>query len=297
MSNLKEVEAEAFKKWFLAQRTYGSLSAMERALGITKDYLHQIRDGTRRATDPELRKKLREATGLRAFEPITTASDASVATMASANGTLRAASTSSTLDDGLIPENLPTLLNLAIKRLGLTLAACSQKYGMSLSVLKKYKSGVRKPGSEKNTETILRILNDAGIVTSKENRSADVKVRELPANTRVLIRELKELGEKVDQMDAKLTAARMYQETGRQSVSTNAKEKAKTVMRLLSSLSSELEFFKNCTEDERATFRKTIPGEDIGYITTLLRALYDEDKFQRWLFFSKYVMKGNDDSE
>lgn len=233
MSNSKEEEAEAFKKWFVGQRAYGSLSAMERALGITRDYLHLIRDGTRRAVDPELRGKLREATGLTIFEPIQAASVTSAKLMTNVKRTRRAARTSS------IP----------------------------------------------------------GVVSSKQNLSTDVKVRELPADTGILVRELKELREKVEQMDAKMTAARMYQETGKKSVSTNANEKARTVMRLLSSLSSELEFFKNCTEDERATFRKTIPGEDIGYITTLLRALYDEDKFQRWLFFSKYTMKGNDDGE
>jgi hypothetical protein len=63
------------------------------------------------------------------------------------------------------------------------------------------------------------------------------------------------------------------------------------------SLSSELDFFKSCTENERKIFKRIVPGQDVGYITTLLRALYDEDKFQRWLLFSTYTMKGTENGD
>jgi hypothetical protein len=155
------------------------------------------------------------------------------------------------------------LLESAIKKLRLTLKACSQKYNIKLNSLKKYKSGVRKPVSEKNISAVLNILNDAGLVISEEDLSAKVKIHEPP-----VVR-----------------------------ASTTAEEKARAVMRLLISLSNELEFFKNCTEDERRIFKKTVPGQDVGYITTLLRALYDEDKFQKWLFFSTYTMKGKDSGD
>ena len=297
MSNLKETEAEAFRKWFSAQRTYSSLSAMERALNITTDYLHLIRDGTRRATSPELRRKLQEATGLKAFDPVTNASETPISVVANTKQTQRFKGTSDRQKERSVPEGLPILLESAAKKLGLTMEECSEEYKIKLDALKKYRSGVRRPASEKNITAVLRILDDTGVVAAEESHPEKAGTHELPVDTEALTREVRGLREKVDQMDAKLTAARIYQEMGKKATSTNAGEKARTVMRLLMSLSGELEFFKNCTEDERRIFRNTVPGQDVGYITTLLRALYDEDKFQKWLFFSTYTMKGKSGGE
>jgi len=262
MSSPKETEAEAFRKWFFSQKTYTSLSAMERALNITKDYLHLIRDGKRRAADPQLRQKLKEATGLRAFDPIMVESRTSVSVTTSTKET-RTTGISDVQRKKELPENLPILLESAIKKLRLTLKECSQKYEIKLNSLKKYKGGIRKPASEKNISAVSNILNDAGLVISEEDVSAKVKIQEPPV-------------------------AR---------ASTIAETKARAVIRLLISLSNELEFFKSCAEDERRIFKKTVPGQDVGYITTLLRALYDEDKFQKWLFFSTYTMKGKDSDD
>jgi hypothetical protein len=113
----------------------------------------------------------------------------------------------------------------------------------------------------------------------------------------MVIKEVKLLREKVDQIHARLTEANVYQEIAKKPSSNTAEEKAKNVMRLMMSLSSELEYFKSCTENERKVFKKTVPGQDVGYLTTLLRALYDEDKFQRWLLFSTYTMKGRENGD
>lgn len=74
-------------------------------------------------------------------------------------------------------------------------------------------------------------------------------------------------------------------------------ERAARIKMLLVSLADELEFFKQEPESARRIFRKTIPGEDIGYITTILRALYDEDQFQRWLLFSDYRLKSGEETK
>lgn len=295
MSNLREAESEAFNKWFSSQKTYSSLSAMERALNITKGYLHLIKDGSRRAANPELRRKLKEATGLKEFEPITNTPKTSLKQIKSAKVTPQISGVSSKQKE--LPENLSASLVSALKKLGLTLKACSQKYKIALGNLKKYKSGVRKPTSEKNIAAVLNILNDAGLVTSEKKPVEEIKLLEHAVDISTLIKEVKELGEKVNQIDAKLATARLYQEMSGKPASSTAQEKARVVMRLLMSLSSELEYFKNCTEDERRIFKETVPGQDVGYITTLLRALYDEDKFQKWLFFSTYTMKGKGESD
>lgn len=73
-------------------------------------------------------------------------------------------------------------------------------------------------------------------------------------------------------------------------------ERAIRIRTLLIQLADELEFFKQKPESFRKTFRKVVPGEDVGHITTLLRALYDEDQFQRWLLFSDYKLKSREES-
>lgn len=297
MSNPKETESEAFGEWFSSQRTYSSLSAMERALNITKGYLHLIKDGARRAVDPELRRKLQDATGLKAFDPIANISESSRSAMASEKETSRETITSKMQKEMELPEDLSAQLESAIKKLGLTLSRCSERYKIKLGALKKYKSGVRKPASEANIAAVLNILSDARAVNSELGPSAEFKIHDQLTNTRTLIREVKELKERVDQIDTKLTDARMYLEMAKKPSSTDAEGRARKTLRLLMSLSSELEFFKTCTEDERRIFKKTVPGQDVGYITTLLRALYDEDRFQKWLFFSTYKMKGKENGE
>lgn len=68
---------------------------------------------------------------------------------------------------------------------------------------------------------------------------------------------------------------------------TNAQE----VYQKLSELDNLLERFKKGTAKEREVLRQVIPPMQIGYITSLLKALYNEDEFQQWIFFSEYKMK------
>ena len=179
----REKEAKAFRKWFSAQRRFGSIAAMERALDITEDYLYKIKSGVRRAVDPELRAKLYEATGLDIFNPI--------------------------------PRKLRSTKSVALQK--------------------------RSKGTKSKSQQITHE-----------------------------IRELRKIGR-------------------------NAYERATEIKKLLVTLADNLEFFKRDSESRRDAFREVVPGEDIGYITTLLRALYDEDQFQRWLLFSKYDMKSREE--
>ena len=227
MNSEREIEGKAFKEWFATQKTYNSLYAMERALNITKDYLHKIKDGKHRATNPELRQKIQAATGLKEFSPILISSKASVH------------------------------------------VATSEKC------------------TEKSEET-------APSDYQPPEPFQDSPIHKQLANVEPLIKEIKDLGIMANQILTQLSKVKIVQEVSSKPSLSNAETRAKTVMLLLMSLSSELEFFKTCTENERRIFKKIVPGPDVGYITTLLRALYDEDKFQRWLLFSTYTMKGNE---
>jgi hypothetical protein len=173
----REQEAAALRKWFLSQKRFGSWAAMERALALntSEGYLVKIKNGKKRAIQPELRAKLHDATGLDVFKPV--------------SGKLPSVQTQTRLD---FPQR----------------------------------------------------------TQPKEPQSALPKKSE---DTNYL--------------------------------------RARRIKKLLVALADELEFFKQDSELTRETFRKVVPGEDVGYITTLLRALYNEDQFQRWLLFSKYEMK------
>ena len=72
----------------------------------------------------------------------------------------------------------------------------------------------------------------------------------------------------------------------------SAEERAYFIGELIQTVIRELEYFKNGTKEDRDVFREVVPPEDIGYVTTLLKALYSEDQFQRWIFISRYRSKG-----
>ena len=246
----REREAEALRKWFSSQRRFGSWAAMERALNVTKHCLNFIKNGKRRAVDAELRSKLYDVTGLEEFKPIHR--EPRSITNAVRQNIPKGAKSSSTNAQGTFPElpyNLPEKLKFALEKLGLTISECSDKYGLSPNVLKKYKRGVARPRAEKNIKAVMEILADA---------------KTLP------------------RMMAQIPKRDDY-------------EQAKKIKELLVHLAHELEYFKQTPDFSRETFRKVVPGEDVGYITTLLRALYNEDQFQRWLLFSKYEMRSEEE--
>lgn len=248
---LREQEAAALRKWFSTQRRFGSWAAMERALNITKDYLHLIKNGKRRAVDAELRAKLYDATGLEIFKPIprNLGPTKHVARRYLSRGTKpQGRSASRKITE--LPSNLSKELTLALQQLGLTISECATRYGISPNTLKKYKRGVRRPSAQKNVKAVATILEDAQTAQN------------------VLLTKPME---------------KDY-------------ERATRVKKLLVMLADELEFFKQNSESTRETFRRVVPGEDVGYITTLLRALYNEDQFQRWLLFSKYKMKSKEEN-
>lgn len=65
-------------------------------------------------------------------------------------------------------------------------------------------------------------------------------------------------------------------------------EMARSVFTTIHRLLNELNFFKRGTAADRAALRNVVPARDVGYLTTLLKAMYDEDQFQAWLYFADY---------
>jgi hypothetical protein len=68
---------------------------------------------------------------------------------------------------------------------------------------------------------------------------------------------------------------------------------AKSVRSAIRQLLNELEYFKRGTEADRKAFREAIDPMEIGYLTSLLKALFDEEGFQRWVLLATEFTMGD----
>jgi hypothetical protein len=68
-----------------------------------------------------------------------------------------------------------------------------------------------------------------------------------------------------------------YQQIG------ESKRRVRKVKYLLLLLEDELRWFRDNNPDAREIFRKELDASDIGYISSLLTMIREEDKFKRWL--------------
>jgi len=66
-------------------------------------------------------------------------------------------------------------------------------------------------------------------------------------------------------------------------VAQEAQRKTEKVKHILLFLEEELEWFRDNSKEARDIFREELDLNDIGYISSLLTMLGDEDKFRRWL--------------
>ena len=71
---------------------------------------------------------------------------------------------------------------------------------------------------------------------------------------------------------------------------TGSANAARAVRTTLQELANQLEYFKRGSEAERRTFREIIDPMEVGYITSLMKALFDEEGFQRWVLASEFTM-------
>ena len=72
------------------------------------------------------------------------------------------------------------------------------------------------------------------------------------------------------------------------------KERISRIESLRFEVVEEIEFFKKGTPAERELLKSMLNPSDVGYVTSLLRAFFDEDVFQQWIILSQYKMKGGE---
>jgi hypothetical protein len=61
------------------------------------------------------------------------------------------------------------------------------------------------------------------------------------------------------------------------------------IERQLYGLYDDLQYFIASDEDHRGRLRSKISWPDVGHITSLARALSEEDRFNEWVRFNRYV--------
>lgn len=93
--------------------------------------------------------------------------------------------------------------------------------------------------------------------------------------------QLTEIGKAVAQLGKLLT----------RSSASDVAEKVEAIEDSLYILSDELEFFKQGSANSREILRQRLSGPDVGYVTTLLKALFDEEKFQNWLAMTTHRIR------
>jgi hypothetical protein len=76
---------------------------------------------------------------------------------------------------------------------------------------------------------------------------------------------------------------------------TDSAAAALAVRATLRKLIAQLDYFKKGTDSDRKKFRETVDPVEVGYVSSILRALFDEDGFQRWMLATDYVRKTRDD--
>ncbi len=110
-----------------------------------------------------------------------------------------------------------------------------------------------------------------------------------------LLHEVRDLATKVEALRRSIspgvTRRDAKQSPGEQAT---ARTRAENVARILGELDRELSFFKQETrQDARHVLRKLVDAKDVGYLIALLKAMYDDDAFENWIFGAQYATSGN----
>jgi hypothetical protein len=71
--------------------------------------------------------------------------------------------------------------------------------------------------------------------------------------------------------------------TSLDSILQEAEQKTEKIKYLLLLLEDELRWFRDGSGESRAVFRRSLDLNDVGYISSLLTMLGDEEKFRRWV--------------
>jgi len=113
----------------------------------------------------------------------------------------------------------------------------------------------------------------------------DVK-SELMRDVQKLRKDVGKVAQDLQSIDRKLSQEEVPKQI------TDSATAAKAVKATLRQLVEQLEYFKKGTRADRKKFCEQIDPMEIGYVTSLLKALFDEEGFQRWILAAQFEMGG-----
>jgi len=125
---------------------------------------------------------------------------------------------------------------------------------------------------------------------AKEQRLQRPDVQVTTTDVQELKKDLAEISHRLDVIGRKLPTTQAPKWIA------NSTSAAKAVRATLQRLLEQLEYFKQGTETDRKKFRELIDPMEVGYVSSLLKALFDEEGFQRWVLATQFTIgeKKND---
>ena len=155
------------------------------------------------------------------------------------------------------------------------------------STLGDYFTGRHQPGPE-NRQKLFKATGLECFKPTREEEALEVKLPMMPQRPEKLEIPWDAIGEQLIEIGK--VVARLGKLLTRSSTS-DVVEKVEAVEHALYTLSDELEFFKQGSANSREILRQRLSGPDVGYVATLLKALFDEEKFQNWLAMTTHRIR------
>jgi len=300
---MSKSEAELLKEWFGTQHQYRTWNELADYLGIDYRVMSHYQRGTRRVVNPDHRALLFKATNIMAY-----ASEKPADLQAPPSGTRRPRAPSRIAPGGESEE--PLVLNgvtlstrgelsaylrewLAEQPAGTTITSLRKRTKIPKSTFSNYFSGHGFPGDRNRAEFVSLIegLTPPDQKITVKVSAKDLLPRKFSTTHKGDETEVRDLLDKIEAKFQQLTEeVRKVQLDRGHSTPRTPREHADKLLELLYSLDRELQYFRNGSPSDREQLRRVVHGQDVGYITSLLKALYDEDKFQSWQLFANYQM-------
>jgi len=275
-------EDQLLRDWFAGQSNWRTWRAFSDALPLPYSSLKKYVHG-RPVRLPDHRAKIYRLTGIEAFRPDGSAELGEVRTARPGGEESNKTKLAIQLRQWLSQQ---TRFH--------SIADMARSIGIAEGTLREYFIGRALP-SPKNIGklkeiTHLDLLDD--ILKSAPSRRSETPdagiARDLVSfGTRLgtIKRSVASLAEEFDSLAKEL--GRRFAAHSRGEVDQTPAGRSRTITELLARLKGELEFFKAGSSEDREVLRKVTPGEQVGYVVSLLKALYDEGAFREWLHFSQ----------
>jgi transcriptional regulator with XRE-family HTH domain len=275
-------ESELLRDWFARQSKWRTWRAFSDALPLPYSSLQKYVHG-RPIRVPEHRARIYHLTGIEAFQPaIPTKPDELHPTSPTGKDSDKA--------------RLAIKLRQWLSQQGRfsSIAEMARSIGIAESTLRGYFIGRALP-SPKN----LRILKGVTQLGVLDDISKTQTRQSLEGPERSVGQDTKSFEDRLDAVKKGFTALAkdlryLIKDAGKYSaayslepVDQSATGRSRRVAEVLAQLRGELEFFKAGSAEDREAFRRAMPGEQLGYVVSLLKALYDEDTFREWLHFTE----------